>query len=336
VTLAICGLGLVTPFGTTPTEHVYYLRAGVPAPPASPFETKDGDRVDVSFCRFLGAAAPIEERLLQLGERALATAMAPLAAWVKPSETRVLLVTARPRPGLDQYASARLEKHVAAHGSETRKFFGDAGAFAALREAPGLITPEARVVVVVAVDSFIEPRTLEDRVRFPPSYWNMDGPEASEGAAAMVLMDPYQARRQSCPILGTFEAAAIAAGAANDENDEPVDGAPMVAAMRQLPDKPRVRSAFGPWRVDLLRRDEWQLATARMHERFASENEFHCIERDVGRLGAASGLANAVYGVTMLKHVATDALEAANSPCLAWALSPDGTRGVAMLTGGRA
>ncbi len=335
MTLAICGLGLVTPFGTTPAEHVFYLRAGVPAPPASPFETKDGDRVDASFCRFLGAAAPIEERLLQLGARALASAMAPLAAWVKPSETRVMLCTSRPRPGLDVHAAARLEKHLASVG-DVRKWFGDAGAFAALREVPGLITPDVRVVVLVAADSFIEPRTLEDRVRFPPSYWNMDGPEASEGAAAMVLMDPYQARRQSCPILGTFEAAAIAAGAAHDDNDEPVDGAPMVAALRQLPDKPRVRSSFGPWRVDLLRRDEWHLASARMHDRFYAESEFHCLESATGRLGAASGLANAVYGVTMLKHGATDVLDAAASPCLAWALSPEGTRGVAMLTGGRA
>jgi hypothetical protein len=336
MTLAIVGTGLVTPFGSTPSEHVFFLRANVPAPPASPFTTRDGERVDANHCLWIGAAAPIDERLRALGERAARSAMAGVEAWVTAGETRVFLCTSKPRPGLDALATAAVEKHLAASTlAGVRKVNGDAGVFAALREAPGLVSNETRVVVVVAVDSWVTPAALEERVLHPPSDWDFFPPPPSEGAAAMVLMDATQARRQSVKILGTLEGAAVASGAANDDNDEVVDGTAMVAALNQLPDKPRARAAYGPWRVDLLRRDEFQIATARAHERFAADAELRCLEAKVGRLGAASGLANAVYGLAVHAHAATDRLEASQGPCLAWAISPDGVRGAARITAGR-
>ncbi len=334
MSVAIVGMGLVTPFGATPAEHAFFLRASVPSPPASPFETHDGVRVDVNFCRWLGAAAPLEDRLAALGERAIASALASIAAWATPRETAVLLCTSKPRPGLDALAAARLEKHASVHG-DVKKYFGDAGAFGALREARELIAGGTRAVLVVAVDSYVAPAALEERVRFPPSYWDFDPPPLSEGAAAMVLMDPTEARRRSAPLLGTIDGAAIAAGTSHDDNDEAVDGAAMVVALRQLPEKPRPRAAYGPWRVDLLRRDEFQLASARASDRFVLDADFRCLELHVGRLGAASGLANAVYGVAVHAHAATDRSEVATAPFLAWAISPDGVRGAALLTGGR-
>ncbi len=334
MSLAIVGMGLVTPFGTTPTEHAFFLRASVPAPATSPFHTREGERVDVNYCRWLGAASPLEDRLAALGDRAMTSALAGIAAWASPRETAVLLCTSKPRPGLDALSAVRFEKQAAAHG-DVKKYLGDAGAFAALREARELLAGGTRAVLVVAVDSYVAAAALEERVRFPPSYWDMDPPPLSEGAAAMVLMDPTEARRRSALLLGSMDGAAVALGPSHDDNDDPVDGAAMVVALRQLPEKPRPRAAYGPWRVDLFRRDEFQLATARASDRFVLDADFRCLELHVGRLGAASGLANAVYGVALHAHAATDRSEVATAPFLAWAISPDGVRGAALLTGGR-
>jgi hypothetical protein len=334
MTQAIVGLGLVTPYGTTPSEHAFFLRAGVPAPPASPFETKAGERLDVAYCRWMGARAKVEERLASLGERALESALGAAPERRKEGGTYIFLCTTKPRPGLDEGASARLCRYASSHG-EVHRFYGDAGALAALREVPYALDAGARLVVVLAVDSLIAPETLEHWVTNPPSYWDYESPIPSEGAAAIACMKPEEARRSGAPLLGALLGAAVAAGEANDDNDAPIDGVAFTTALKHVPDKPRSSSCFGPWKVDMLRRDDWQLAAARNSERFTQKTEFHCIESKVGRLAAASGLANAAWGVATLRHAATDTAEAAQAPCYVWAISPDGTRGVALLSGGR-
>jgi hypothetical protein len=104
----------------------------------------------------------------------------------------------------------------------------------------------------------------------------------------------------------------------------------MSVALRELPSSPKVLSAFGPWKVDTLRHDEWATAAARLRTRFDSESDFVCLESRVGRLGAASGLANLVYGLAVHTHSVRDRTESASAPFLAWAISSDGTRGVAL------
>jgi hypothetical protein len=330
---AIVGMGLVTPFGRTPAENVFFLRAGVPAPPPSPFETRDGDRVDVNYCRWIGAAMPLAQRVLALGERALGHALAaafPAAAAVPARDTRVMLCLPKARAGFDDDDGAALEQ-AAQRAGAVHRFHGEAGAFLALREGADALAKGARAVVVLAADSMISLPAIERSVRQPPSEWGLTALRPSEGAAALVLMDAQRARRDGVAVLGSVDGAAVAAGVSNDDNDDPVDGTAMTTALKQLPADRRARSAFGQWRVDLLRRHEWQLASARLSERFAQSSVFACLESRVGRLGAAAGLANAVYGAAMLRHRACERADASDAPLYAWALSPDGTRGVAML-----
>jgi hypothetical protein len=160
MSVAIVGLGLVTPFGTTPAEHVVFLRAGVPAPPPSPFEQKTGERIDVRYCTWLGSAMPVEERLVHLGTRALRDAI-PSA--LDPSAVQILLCLPKGRPGLREEATEALA-HAAAPAERVRRFFDDAGAFAALRESATLVK-DARVAVVLAVDSYVTLDAVEEYVR---------------------------------------------------------------------------------------------------------------------------------------------------------------------------
>jgi hypothetical protein len=146
-------------------------------------------------------------------------------------------------------------------------------------------------------------------------------------------MEAHVARRHGLAILGSVAGASVAAGAATDDNDAPVDGRAMALAIRALPAGERVRAAFGPWKADRLRQDEWQLASAIARERFAQPASFVCFEASAGRLGAASGLANLVYGLSALRLGALEDRDASNAPMFAWAISPDGTRGVALASG---
>ncbi|MGH7298220.1 MAG: hypothetical protein ACRELB_24995 [Polyangiaceae bacterium] len=334
MSVAVVGLGLVTPFADTPTEHVFFLRAGVPAPPPSPFRLRtDGSPLYVSYCRWLGAAAPIEQRLTQLGTDALREALRPIGSKGPKAERRVMLCLPTERPGVAGDTLDAVASSVAAMHGEVQRFSDDAGAFRALRAAQAALqSGEASLVLVAATDSFVALQALDERVVHPPSPWGLDPPAPSEGAAAVALMQPHEARRLDVPILGHLVAAATARGASNDDNDLPVDGAAMSVVLRDLATSVPAWSAFGPFRVDLLRHDDWQLASARLTTRFAPRSTFACLESQVGRLGAASGLANLVYGLASHRHRAAPALEASAAPFYAWAISPDGARGAALLS----
>lgn len=335
MSVAIVGTGLVTPSGDTPTEHAFFLRASVPAPPPSPFQLRrDGSTLHVRYCRRVGAAVAVEQRLVRMAEQAIRDALRPCGVLAEKGAVLVLLCLSKERPGVTEETLGRVCAALARHGA-VRRFSGDAGAFEALREASALLRGRhTRVVVVAAVDTFISIDALDEYVLRSPSEWDLDAPAPSEGAAAVALAASDEARRNTVAVVGTVEGAAIAPGRSNDDNGEPVDGSAMTAVLRELPGRTPARGAFGPFKVDLLRQDEWHLAAARNSERFGRECRFTCLESHVGRLGAAAGMANLVYGLAVHKHRTGPTLEAAGAPFYAWAISPDGTRGAALVRAG--
>jgi len=332
MSLAIVGTGLVTPFGDTPTEHAFFLRASVPAPPPSPFRLRsDESTLHVRYCRWMGASASIAERLLRMGDLVARDAMSTCAAVRDGGDVQVMLTVPKDRPGVTGAVLDELSKGLAQHGT-VQRFAGDAGAFEALRRAGVAVRKrEARVIIVAAVDSFVDLEALDELVLRTPSEWNLDAPVPSEGAAAVALMDADDARNARIAVLGEVQGASVARGQSNDDNDEVVDGSAMTVVLRSLPTRAPAMSAFGPLKVDLLRQDEWHLATARTADRFAPGCTFACLESRVGRLGAASGLANLVYGLVLQMHRAGPSVEASSAPFYAWAVSADGTRGAAVV-----
>ena len=69
-------------------------------------------------------------------------------------------------------------------------------------------------------------------------------------------------------------------------------------------------------------------------DRFEQEHEVACPEGAIGAVGAAAGAVSLVYGLAVMRHGATEDPKAAEAPFLAWAISPDGTRGAALATRG--
>ncbi|MFO0759557.1 MAG: hypothetical protein U0359_23900 [Byssovorax sp.] len=332
MTLAVLGMGLVSPFGRSPREHALFRRARVPGPSASPFLDAEDAPVRAHACPFLDAAMPIADRMIALAETALDAAIAPLHEAGLPSPT-LTVGLARERPGLDAGAAQTVTRALGARspGAPPSAVWGEAGVFTALQQASREIARDgSRAVAVVAVDSYISLPFITHHVKHPPTRWESEGPYPSEAAAALVVASPRLAANLGVPVLATLHKSATARGASNDDNDELVDGIAMVAALRELGDD-SVRFAFGQQGVDALRREEWSRATARNAVRFW-ECENVCAESFLGRVGASAGAVSLVYGMAMLRHGCADDLPRGAMPMLAWAVSRDGTRGAASAT----
>jgi hypothetical protein len=331
VSLAVLGTGLVSPFGLTAAEHAFFLRAHVPEPPPAPFEDAEGAAVDAYHCDWIDLDASFADRALALARAALGEALEgePAAS----SGRSLLLCAPAPRPGasaadLDALAVALADTLAA--GTPPARFEGEAGAFAALVEAEArLAVRSVEEVVLVAVDSLVSVAALLDARARPPSPWAAREPLPSEAAAVLRLGRASRGARA----LGTLLSSAVRAGSSSDHDDEPVDGDAMTELLGELAPA-RVRYAFGQAEVGALRQREWAIATARLADRFRGSLEWPSVELEIGRVGAAAGAACLVYGLAALRHDAVgdetaSATERAE-PFVAWAISPDGTRGAAL------
>lgn len=328
----ILATAMVSPFGMTPRDHAFFLRARVPSPPPSPFATDEDEVIKAIPCPLLPTALPTEGRLIALARMALADIGGALSrghgAAAKVTATH--LVTSPLRPGLTHDDVAGLEASVRhAHRAPIKRFTGEAGVFASLAAASQLLEAEPRgLVLVLAVDSFLSVDWLAHARAHPGSPWAPSRPHPSEAAAALVLAGPVFARELGLPPLARVVQSAVVPGAANDDNDEPVDPVAMTQVLTALGGF-RVRYAFGQDAFDTLRVKEWYGAVARQAFRFREGHYEDCIERRIGQVGAASGAVSLVFGMASLRHRTIPMDAPANSPMVAWALSRDGMRGAA-------
>lgn len=359
MTLAAVGLGLVSPLGRTPSDHAFFARIGGVRPRGSPFRTASGDPFDIAYVPWIGARAPLAERFHELAGSAARDALAPLEG--SPARRDLHALVCAPAH-LDGPARALVSALAPA---EAARFEGAAGTFAALADAMTRIrSGRAPAVLVLAADSLIDPDLLAGRASAPRSPWAQVPLRPGEAAAALLLVDPQRARSAGWEELGRVLGAAAARGDANDDNDEPADGAAMTAALRALPWSGPAGAAYGQWHTDDLRRDEWWCALARCAGRFDMEHANVSPEEHTGESGDAAGLVALVFGLASARHRPTpspettsarpvdsgsstaaspgasgarpagDGSRAPGAPFVAWALSRDGLRGAALAQGG--
>jgi hypothetical protein len=137
-----------------------------------------------------------------------------------------------------------------------------------------------------------------------------------------------QGARWGLQSLGEIAAGAHALGRATDDDDEPIDGAAMTGLLRRMPARGPICGVFGQSTAGLLRLRDWQYAGARCADRFSPEVFDLCLEGQMGALGAAAGVANLAFAFAMFRHGAAPA--PAPAPFVCWAISRDGTRGMAL------
>jgi hypothetical protein len=329
--LAVVGAGMASPLGLLPSEHAFFVRAGTgPAAPGA-FLDDQGETMNVAHCPWLGAGLPVAMRLAALGARALVTALA-----VRPqgATTALFACTAAPRAGLAETDREACEKALCrvAKVPTAARVTGEAGFFHALAEAAALLgRGSARFAAVVATDSLVAPALLADWRRIATTPWESNLPRPAEGAAALLLTLPSEARREGIEVLATIHKSACAFGEANDDNDAIVDGAALTTLLRGVPRG--IAAVFGQQRLGSLRRRDWAIASARAAEAFRQDCVFVSIEHEIGCLGAAAGGMNLAHGIAVHRHRAWPIEDGPSEPrqdepFLAWALSRDGTRGL--------
>jgi hypothetical protein len=333
--LAIVGTGLVSPIGLSPLQHACFPRAGLGVHPPSAFVGADGEHVAGFHCPWLGAKLPVIDRLEALGTHALRQATETLARVPRraPTDTALFVCLGATRPGLAEADRQRAAGALAATTTLHHVFTGAASFFAALGAADRLLDAgEARIAVIVAVDSFVSLDAVRAELEASPATWVREAPPLSEAAGAVALMKGTGARELGLS-LGTLHYAGTLKGQGSDEDDEVVDGVALTALLEQVPplDGPLVR-AYGQAEVDRLRETEWTCAAARTAARFHRLSTTACIERWMGRVGGAAGAAHFVHGLAAERHHARQEGQAGAGPFVAWTISRDGNRGLCVAT----
>lgn len=329
MSLAITGIGLVTPVAFDARQHVAFVASGLGLNSPSAF-CVDDEPLAVRHAAWLGARMSVRDRQIVLARRALLEAAGPQSA----SPIPLLLCASQPRVGftLDDLAALRRALHAdnderwaAGRFRLAGIFVGAAGAFDAIARADALVADGASEVAIVAVDSFVSLETIRDLYPSLAMPWTSDVPAPSEGAAAIVVRP--RGRAGFAHVLY----AATRSGQGNDDDDAIVDGAAMTALVRAIPPCAPIARWYGPSQGDPLRRNEWRYATTRNFERCHPELEAPCLEHATGALGAAAGLAHLVYGVASERARTIDDEPVPAGPIAAWAVSRDGLRGLAVL-----
>jgi hypothetical protein len=333
--LVVCGVGLVSPSGATSRDHAFFLRAGVSPLCSSPFVLADDTALPVAYCPWIESIGSVDARMAALARGALQEALAPMRAATGSAKPRAAAFLCAPasRPGLTEEALSRVAAEVGRStgvSSAIGRATGAAGCFPVIRRAAEVLAgPDVNAVVLVAVDSWMSVDALAMRVK-RPNPWLPSPPVPAEAGAAIVLTTSQHAAQLGVAPLGRVYDSRIATSGSNDENDEAADGAAMTGLLYQLPGAQPIAAAFGQDRVDALRGREWQFAAARMAGRFDHDYDCACLEWEVGDVGAAAGVANLVYAIASLRHRTTSRPGESQRPFVAWAISRDGTRGIAL------
>lgn len=335
--LAIIGSALVSPIGLTPLLHACFVRAGLGLCPPSAFVGADGEPAPVFHCPWLGAKLSVAERLGALGERALQSASEVFERMphLAPGDMALLMSLGVTRPGFveaDRQAAAGMLA-TATPAPLRRVFTGAASFFTALLEADRLLEAgEVRVVMLVAVDSFVSLDVVRAEVEIESPSWTREPPPLSEAAAALVVMKGADARELGLS-LGTVHYAGVMKGAGSDDDDVVVDGTALAALLDGVPaGLGPIARVYGQAEIDALRMAEWTCASARHAALWHEAMTIECVERLIGRVGAASAAAQIAYGLAAERHHAAREHAAGTAPFLAWAISEDGTRGLCAMT----
>jgi hypothetical protein len=333
---------MVSPLGLSPEQHAFFVRAEVgPAAPGA-FLDADGETIPVAYCPWLGAKTAVAERLSALGKRALGAALRPVfqsavASGAQPT-LALFAVTAAPREGLGEEDRRTLEQALgAAVRSPCNRLTGEAGFFQGLAEARAVLAAgTAGAVAIVGVDSLVCAARVASFQRGSMSPWDPKLPRASEGAAAVVVTTPAEARRLRLDVIATIRSSAVAVGSGTDDDDAAVDGAAMAVLIGgvQFATRARIGASFGQHGLGSLRNQEWEMAAARNAIAFEDTCPMISVEHEIGYLGAAAGAMGFVHGATVIHHDAWPSRSREIESFVAWAISADGMRGLCAATPG--
>ncbi len=301
MTLEVTAVGIASSAGMTARDHALFIPSG----------SWGGRMVSLGEDPHLSALAapwldpdlPHEQRCEALGTTALQDVV----------DQGGLAAIAIVRPGLEGVIERLATKHGLSFGAQLD---GDASVFDALAVAREWQAKGAASVVILALDCGVEEGATRTYAN-SRSPWRKNPPEPSEAAVA------FRVGGAGSPVA-RLHFTGTASGSSHDDDDAPIDGAALTSLLRQgVEGAGPIAVSFGPHNVDQLRHLSWSYAAARCYGAFDRNCQLVCIEDELGRLGGASGAAHLAWGM----------LSMATAPpegpwFVAWAISPDGKRGL--------
>lgn len=316
--IAIVGWGMCSPGGMTAAQHVFLLRAGLAPHTPSPFVKPDGERLEVRYCPWIGAHAPFVARVTAMATSAIDEAMPPHG-----EVDHLVTCWSGQAPWCDdERREVERDLQLRCGASATSPLVGKslAAAIGLARER----VADGAVVMLLTSHSMIDGPALGALAARPPTPWERPAPAPGEGGAALLLCTPATATRLQLEVLAHLDGCEGVAGAAHDDNQEIADGVALSQVLRRLPKVGPIGMVCGQLLVDELRENEWLMALPRNAQRFEVTHASHCLESEIGRVGAASELLSLTYGLALLHYEAEAGTQ--SDALLTWAITSAGIR----------
>jgi 3-oxoacyl-[acyl-carrier-protein] synthase-1 len=339
----VAALGASTPLGRDAWSSAAAVRAGLSAFTEHPYMIDSaGQPMRAAIAPWLdpdlGGAARFEALLLP----AIHQVLEPIVDLLPPANRQAIAIgLPAPRPGrpddLDRALSAAVTRRYG-------NLFADAALFP-IGHAAGLVALESACLtlergahhacVVVGVDTYLEPETLEwieecDQYHGAGPLNNAAGFVPGEAAGALLLMRGSIADRLGLPLLARVVGLGTAFESKRIKTETVCIGEGLTdafrAALQGLPPAGKVTDIYCDMNGEPYRADEYGFTALRTREAFEHVSEFVAPADCWGDVSAAGGPL----------HIALAAIAAtkgyASGPCaLAWASSESGERAAALL-----
>ncbi|MCW5633131.1 MAG: hypothetical protein KIT17_07315 [Rubrivivax sp.] len=350
-TIVIAGAGLVTPVGLSLPETAASARARMAR--LGELEWLDGQLepyiagrvpddglpdLDAALAPLAQALPERETRMLRLAHAALGEAVAALPDAAIAARFPLLLALPEQHGETPLDASSFLVRLA----QQARGLFdarrsvaaarGRAAGLMALREAATrLAQAGCDFVLVGGVDCFLDETLLhrldtEGRIRTEATS---DGFSPSEGAAFLLLAKAATARQQGLPALARLAGQALGQEPGHLYADAPYQGeglaATLATLLAQAPLPAPIATVYSSFNGERYWAREFGVARLRSSSAFDPAHTMEHPAECYGEIGAACGPALAALAAHGLKHGYRAA------PCLVYASSDRGERGVALL-----
>lgn len=343
VTPQIIGLGASTPVGRNAWSSAAAVRAGICGFCEHPFMIDTaGEPMRIARAPWLDVAVQGPERYLALLIPAMEEAFAPLRERIKSSQFKMgfTLGLPSPRPGLPDGLGQTLIDAMAFRFQEPahKQTFnvGHAAGYLAMNKASEMCERGILdLCLVAAVDSYLEPETLEwleanDQIHGAGPQNNAWGFIPGEAAGAVLVARPDIATRLRCVVFGEVVSVGIGQETKLIKTDSVCIGEGLTQAFRTalkaLATEYQIHNVFCDLNGETYRADEYGLTALRTKERFRAATEFVAPADCWGDVGAASAPLHMILGLVCHRK-----RYGAGPLSMVWASSESGKRGAAVI-----
>jgi 3-oxoacyl-[acyl-carrier-protein] synthase-1 len=341
--VVVVGLGACTPVGRDAWSSAAAVRAGVSGFSQHPYWVDSaGEPISVAAAPWLDITLSGLDRLEALVMPAIDEAV-QMAGRVLAAPARTALALALPsaRPGMPEGLERRLLQRInQRHGG----VFSEAAAFPC-GHASGLVALDAALnklrrgaldaCVVAAVDSYMEPNTLEwlescDQLHGAGWLNNAWGFVPWEAGAVVVLTAQQHAQRMDLPAMATVLGCGVAVERHLIKTESVCIGEGLTLAFRDalapLPQGARVTDVYCDMNGEPYRADEYAFASLRTRDSFESMSDFVAAATSWGDVAAAGAVLNLV-----LASIAAQKGYAQGAYAFVWASAEGGERAASLL-----